>query len=691
VDSLRASFGQALTAETAVRAADLPLDWLLVRVPVGLLDPKARELLPKLAVGGVLRTLDFAAGARLASGKGAKPELVSLHFDGELEKPSVRLENGPSLAMGRLHFAGDAQTARLDAVDLQAGPCRVPRLQVTANQILGPAPTAVGTFTVEARLGELPAFLQSLPTPVMLSQDLDWSKLAGDLAVQATVAADLARLPDPAAVSVDAQLRVDGFCAPALPGRLEMAPGACEAVLKFKNQVADLEGSLTTDLRRGFDVVEGSVRVRFSAHGEMAGKAEATVAVDLKGAGLRAPGLAWEKPAGLEASVQARVATPDFRCTGNAASAAFELAGNGLIYQRIGVKGRVDARLTPGGPPAVVKLVCDSIEADETSLRLEAEAGWPQSLDINVSGSRLDLRPLVRLAAPQLAALNAPANSPPVAVKPGGTAAPAVAAPVVAAPTAASTASPKPMLLPAESKVKIVLQEIVLGGGRTITPFQLQAQFREDRPVVADLSFASLGHGVHASLQSGPEHPTWSLQVDEVADLLAVGTAPFQELPAPMTAADTTIGGLVGLPEKFIGGRLTADGTLDLGNAACIVQGRVQVADLRLRSEIPFLSSIAGLINQKVIITVPFKEFHIDSFTLGQHEAHLQNAFIAGPINFTAEKFDFDFPRSELFLRGKILAVVWFEVKGQPGHLHYYLADKMPGLKLITTEDEFQW
>jgi hypothetical protein len=442
----------------------------------------------------------------------------------------------------------------------------------------------------------------------------------------------------------------------------------------------------------------------------------------LKEARLRAPGLAWEKPAGLEASVQARAATPDFRCTGNVASAAFDLAGNGLIYQRIGVKGQVDAKLTPAGPPATVKLVCDSIEADATSLRLEAEAGWPQTIDISLSGSRLDLRPLVRLAAPQFAALNAPAISPPVAVKPGGAA--TATAPVAAAPAAASTATAKPMFLPAESKVKIALQEIVLGGGRTITPFQLQAQFRGDQPVAADLSFASLGHGVHASLRPGPDNPahlpiasgstdlpkvaqvsqpalpavgervsnasTWSLQIDEVADLLAVGTAPFQNLPAAMTAADTTIGGLVGLPEKFIGGRLTADGTLDLGNSAGIVQGHVQVADLRLRSEIPFLSNIAGLVKRNVIITVPFKEFRIDSFKLGQHDAHVQNAFLAGPINFTAEKLDLDFETTELFLRGKIIGV-WFEVKGKPGHLEYYLADKNPGLNFITTPDEFQW
>jgi hypothetical protein len=252
----------------------------------------------------------------------------------------------------------------------------------------------------------------------------------------------------------------------------------------------------------------------------------------------------------------------------------------------------------------------------------------------------------------------------------------------------------------------------------------LQAQFHGNRPVAGDLAFASLGHGVHASLRSGPDDPahlpiasgstglpkvaqasqpalpgvgervsnapTWSLQIDEVADLLAVGTAPLRELPQEMTTADTTIGGLVALPEKFIGGRLTAEGTLDLGNAAGIAQGRVQVADLRLRTEIPFLSNIAGLVKKKVIITVPFKEFRIDSFTLGQNDAHVQNAFLAGPINFTAEKVDVDFVTTELFLRGKIIGV-WFEVKGQPGHLEFYLADKNAALKFITTEDEFQW
>jgi hypothetical protein len=238
--------------------------------------------------------------------------------------------------------------------------------------------------------------------------------------------------------------------------------------------------------------------------------------------------------------------------------------------------------------------------------------------------------------------------------------------------------------------VNVDLQEIVLGGGRTIAPFQFHAQFRGDRPVASDLSIESSGHGVHASLSPGTDRSKWSVQIDSVADLLAVGTSPLKELPAPMTAANTTIGGLIGLPGMFTGGSLAADGTLDLGNVASIVQGRLQIKDLKLRTEIPFFSNIAGLVKRQVKITVPFKEFRVDSFTLGQHDAHVQNAFVAGPIDFTAEKLDLDFDTTELFLRGKILGI-WFEVKGQPGHLEYYLADKTPGLNLITTEDEFQW
>ena len=689
VDSLRASFGEAPAAETAVRLSDIPLDWLLARVPGGLLAPEARAVLPKLAVGGTLRSVDLAAGVCLAADKTGKPRLESLHLEGEIEKPSVRWENWPAVECGRIHFASDSETARLEVTDIQAGPLRVSRLQATANRILGDTPTADGAFAASGQLGEIPAFLRSLPKPIALPDGFDWSKLAGELTVQGTFAADLSHLPDPAAVSAEAQMHVNGFNAPAIPGRFETAPGSCQAGLTVKNCVADLQGSLETSLRCGFGVIEGPMKVRFVAHGEMAGRAEATVAVDLNEAKLRAPGLAWEKQAGVESSLEARVATPDFRCAGNAASAAFELAGKGLVYQRFGVKGRVDATLTPGGPPATLKLVCDPIEADATTLRLEAGMVWPQSADVTLSGSRFDLRPLVRLVAPLLAALNAPSEPPGAAAATGTPAAPAPAATAAMAPAPGLPAGAQSAFLPAESKVNVNLQEIVLGGGRTIAPFQLQAQFRGARPVMADLSFASLGHGVQATLRPGPGRSTWSVKIDDIGDLLAVGTAPLKELPAPMTAADTTIGGLIGLPDTFAGGHLTTDGTLDLGNAANLVQGRVQGEGLRFRTEIPILSKIARLVKRDVKWPVPVHEFRIESFTIGQNEAHVQNALMDGPINLTADKIDLDFVTTELFLRGKVWGV-WFDIKGPSGKREPYLdEEKNKWIKSITTEDEY--
>jgi hypothetical protein len=708
VDSLRASFGEALTAEVKANLADLPLDWLLERVPPDLLAPDARAFLPKLAIGGVVRSLRVAGEARLPAGKAAKPELVALRIDGEVEKSAVHLEDRPALTIGHVQIAGDAQMIQVSATDILAGPLQVPRLEITASQILGTKPAVAGRLTASTHLAELPAFLRSLSASVVLPEAFDWSKLDGNLTAEVTGAAELARLPDLAAVSAEMKVSVDGLTMPAIPGRFETAPGSGEASLRFKNSVADLEGSLVANLKRGFEVVEGPVRAKFAAHGELAGRAEATVGVDFKDASLHAPGgLAWEKAPGAAASLQARLATADYGSAGKAVSATFELTGKGLVYGQLALKGRVDAKSASEGTPAAVKLVCDSIVADDTSLRFEADAVWPRSLDARLSGSRLDLRPLVRLAAPQFAAWNAPSSPAPasagVAVaKPvaAGVIAPAAGPGAVLSPTSAVSASASPIspgaaeatasFFPAESNVQVTLQEVVLGGGRTLAPFVFTTRLRGAQPVSGELSFESSNHGVSASLQPGPDRPIWSAKIDDVADFLAVGASPLRELPATMTGADTTIGWLIDLPDRFGGGRLTADGPLVLENAANPVQGRLQIADLRLRSEIPFLSSIAKLVHKPVRFTIPFKEFRIDSFTLGWDDLHLQNAFLNGPIALTAEKFDLDFVKWELFLRGKVFGI-WFEVTGPTGHLEYYLADKNPGLKLLTTEDEFQW
>jgi len=717
IDSLRASFGDALTGEVTANLADLPLDWLLARVPVGLLAPDERSLLAKLAVSGVVRSLRVGAEARMSAGKAARPEIVALRIDGEVEKPSVHFGDWPALTIGRIQIAGDAQTVKVAVTDIQAGPLQMPNLEVSASQILGAKPAASGSLTASTHLAELPGFLRSLPASVVLPDAFDWSKLDGNLTAKVTYAADLARLPDPAAVSAEMKVRVDGLTMPAVTGRFETAPGSCEASIRFKNSVAELEGSLVANLKRGFEIIEGPVQVRFAARGELSGKADATVGVDFKDANLRAPaGLAWQKAPGAEASLQTRVAMADYHCPGNAASATFEVEGKGLIYGRLGLKGRADAKFAAEGSPTAVKLVCDSMEADETSLRFEADAAWPRSLDARLSGARLDLRPLIHLAAPQLAALNAPAspttatvgaaaanpaaakgpaNSMPVAtVAPtagtGSVLSPAAAASATGSPAPPATGDATASFLPAETNVQVTLQEIVMGGGRTIAPFALTARLRGAQPVSGEFSFESSNHGVRANLQPGPDRAIWTVKIDDVADFIALGTSPLHELPATMTTADTTIGGLIELPERFGGGRLTADGTLDLGNAGNLVQGRLQIADLRLRTEIPFLSAIAKLVGKPVRITIPFKEFRFDSFTLDRNGAHIGKAFLAGPISLTGEKFDLDFATSELFLLGKVFGV-WFEVKGRPGHLEPYLSEKNKALNLLTTEDEFQW
>ena len=198
----------------------------------------------------MVRSLRVEAGAWVPAGKAARPEIVALRIDGEVEKPSVRLKDRLALAIGRIRIAGDAQTVRLEATDVQAGPIQMPKLEITASQILGTKPVAAGRLTASAHLAELPGFLrQSPPASVVLPEALDWSKLDGNLTAEATCAADLVRLPDPAALSAEMKVRVEGLTMPAIPGRFETAPGSCEASLEFKGGVAELEGSMVAKAR----------------------------------------------------------------------------------------------------------------------------------------------------------------------------------------------------------------------------------------------------------------------------------------------------------------------------------------------------------------------------------------------------------------------------------------------------------
>jgi hypothetical protein len=700
VDSLRATFGKEWSTEAAVRATDVPLAWVLARVPAGLVPLPARDWLPKLAVGGLVRNLRVSVGAKLPAEAAARLQINTLALETTVEQASVKMAEWPMLSCDRLQITGDVRSMRAVAGGIVGGAVQVSRLDVGISDVLGKKPMAAGTLTVAMRLGELRAFLHSLPAPVALPEAMDWSTLAGDLKAEVALEADLLRLPDLAALTADARVKVAGFVPPVIPGGVETMPGSLDARFRLKDSVPTAEGSLRAELRRAFGAAEGPVSATFQVRGELTGKADATMAVDFTGAHLRTPNLTWDKPAGREAGLTLTMTTPDFHLPDGAGSATFDLAGKGVLYERLRIQGRLDGRLASAQRPATVNLVCDSIEADETSLRLAASATWPQSLNLTMEGPRFDLRPLVRLSAPWWASFNAPSPAPAnetASATPMAGAVPASApAPVTsvgsgpATPGAALAPTPASSYLPAETTVSVAFNEVVLGGGRSLESWQAHGHLRGSQLVSADVSFSSNRHAFTADLRPGSTLPVWSAKTDDITDLWSAGVAPLRELPPEQTTESTFLGELIHFSDMFAGGVATADGTLDLGQPVTPVRGRVQVDALTLRSQIPFLSSIAALVKRPVVLSIPFKVSRVESFEVGLTEAHVHNAFLDGPIDLFADKFDYDFTKSTLFLRGKVFGI-WFEVMGPYDKLSFYLSDKNKALRTITTEDDFKW
>lgn len=251
--------------------------------------------------------------------------------------------------------------------------------------------------------------------------------------------------------------------------------------------------------------------------------------------------------------------------------------------------------------------------------------------------------------------------------------------------------SPKksPAPLP-EIRLEIALDRIHLAREREIGTLHTSLHLVDGWP--RQLAFALSEGENRISLSIEPETSGWSttFYLSKVHHWLATTVAPLHFYQSPIFRSHETIKRLRNLPDSIDQGDFRFRGNFTVQPALTASLRDISLAGLILRTEVTFLSRIAALVDRRVMLLVPFKEFRINSLTYDATGLLSANdIFIDGPINLGLDLARFNTRSFETLIQGRVFGIA-FEVVGTAPDLSFYLQEK-PVIRAITVQDDFDW
>jgi hypothetical protein len=307
------------------------------------------------------------------------------------------------------------------------------------------------------------------------------------------------------------------------------------------------------------------------------------------------------------------------------------------------------------------------------------------AIRMTATSGNFDVPEIIAIAEPILVEINRALSAP----KPAVAAAPDAVAP--AAPAATKLTLPDPLLpflpdITIEARAAHVQTGLVDGVDNLV----FKAALVGGNPGAMELS-ADMDGG-RASFLFGEavdgKHP-WSVHIDDLSILLRKLLSPLTALPPAEITAETAFGKYLAMPDIISGGTVDVRGDLALG-AAPQIDMELGIKNLVLNQDVPLLSSIAALVNKRVILEIPFSSFVIKGISATPEAAHVGEGLIDGPINISIEKADVDLAAASLLFRGAVFGVC-FEIAGPLSGPKFFLCENNSVIRGFTSEDEFEW
>ncbi|MCC5842371.1 MAG: hypothetical protein JJT96_19800 [Opitutales bacterium] len=251
------------------------------------------------------------------------------------------------------------------------------------------------------------------------------------------------------------------------------------------------------------------------------------------------------------------------------------------------------------------------------------------------------------------------------------------------------TSAESPPVLP-EIRLEVALDRLHLAREREIGA--LRSSIHVVDGSLRQLAFALTEGEDRITLTMEPDKTGWSTTffLGKVHHWIATAVAPLHLYQSAIFRTNETIIRLRNLPDSFDQGDLRFYGHIAIQPELTASLHDISLAGLILRTEVTFLSRIAALVDRRVMLLVPFKEFRVSSLTYDANRLlTANNIFVDGPINLALDLARFDTQSFDTLIQGRVFGIA-FEVVGTAPDLSFYLQEK-PVIRAITVQDDFDW
>lgn len=436
-------------------------------------------------------------------------------------------------------------------------------------------------------------------------------------------------------------------------------------------------------------LLEGSLPVRADWRWDPVGKVSFNMDADLTHLATHVDGLAVNKQAGLPARLGFAASGSGLLADGEPPQVQVKVDMRNFLLDRVQLE--VDAGFTAGfaGEYAglqTARLRFEGMDYSDISMELDARDGalWR----FQATSQKLNLAPLMQQFEPWMLSLLA--DEEPVDALAGAALAGPADKPVAQEEASTADAVPHPPM-----QISLNLDSIQFGSVQQFGPLVLDTRIRN---VFVDEMHFSLQNAAEAlritiaplSGELADYRRSFRMELGEVGHWLRTGVRPLLLLQSPAAQQNDLLQQVRALPSYFDRGDLLMAGQFQLQPAWQVDVDHFSLRGLRLRTEVPFFSRIAALVNRRLILEVPFAEFRAGLIQANAEQVQGSDFFMEGPINLSLEKVRYEMASGHTHIEGRVFGVA-FEVLGVPPDLQFFLKERSPVIRTITVEDDFEW
>ncbi len=235
-------------------------------------------------------------------------------------------------------------------------------------------------------------------------------------------------------------------------------------------------------------------------------------------------------------------------------------------------------------------------------------------------------------------------------------------------------------------------ERIQIGNIHSFGPVRTQGEWKGQSPHTFSFDVTDGDHLISLAIDppNSGMHQSIAFRLSELGHWLDVTVSPLRLYKSNRAVENEMLASLLKIPDYLDRGHLQFGGEFALEPSPSAKFSSVSLGDVVLQTEIAFLNRIAALVDRRVTLLIPFKEFRIGAIEFDPSEVTANDIFMEGPINLALESANYRFESGDLHILGRVFGVP-FEVLGVPPDLQFFLQERSPVIRALTVEDDFEW